>query len=336
MSSDAYRKVTGKNRNFNLNLKNLAVKKGMHIGTAVNDRYLNDRRYRKSIINEFNAVTLENEMIFRKIHPLKNKYNFGPTDKVVSFAKRNKMKVRGHSLLWHNAFKVGLPDWIIRGKFTREELIEILRSHIRTVMRRYRGKISKWTVVNEAMADNNELRRDIWLKNIGTDYIEMAFHFAHEADPKAKLYYNDYCIDDLNKKSDAVYKLMKNLLKRSVPIHGIGLQMHLLEEYIPDTRSVEKNIRRFKKLGLEVDITEMDVRIRKPITQKKLENQARIYNEILKTALKTECKTFVMWGFTDAHSWVPWWFKNYDAALIFDKNYKPKPAYYMLKEAFLS
>jgi endo-1,4-beta-xylanase len=312
-------------------LKNLAARKGIDIGVAVNNRYLNDKNYRKIITREFNIVTPEYELLFKHIHPSKGKYNFELADKVIWFAKRNKMKIRGHPLVWHN--RVGLPKWIIRGKFTREEFIKILRDHIKTVMGRYKGKINKWNVVNEAIDDNNKLREGVWLDNIGPNYIEMAFRFAHEADPKARLYYNDYCIDDMNKKSDAVYKLMRKLLKRGVPIHGIGLQMHLLEERLPDPRSVEKNIRRFKKLGLEVDITEMDVRIRKPITQRKLENQARIYNEILKIALKTGCKTFVMWGFTDAHSWVPWWFKNYDAALIFDKNYKPKPAYEKLKEA---
>ena len=137
----------------------------------------------------------------------------------------------------------------------------------------------------------------------------------------------------MNKKSDIVYKLMKNLLKKGVPIYGIGLQMHLLEEIYINPESVEKNIRRFKKLGLKVGITEMDVRIKKPVTQEKIENQARIYGEMLKVALKTKCNTFLMWGVSGANSWIPEWSKGqYDAALIFDKNYKPKLAYYKLKE----
>jgi endo-1,4-beta-xylanase len=311
--------------------KNLALKKGINIGCCINNKYLNEKNYTETIKREFNMVTPEYEMKFLPVHPSKDRYDFRLADKIVYFAKRNGIRMRGHALVWHLA----LPKWISKGKFTREEIIDILKEYIKTVMRRYKNKIDEWDIVNEAMDDNNKLRKSIWLDNIGPEYIEMAYRFAHEADPKAKLYYNDYLIEELNKKSDAVYKLIKKLLKKGVPIHGIGLQMHLLEEIHTDPKSVEKNIRRFKRLGLEVSITEMDVRIKKPITQRKLENQAKTYSDILKTALKTGCKTFIMWGFTDAHSWIPWWFKDYDDALILDKNYKPKPAYYSLKEAFL-
>jgi endo-1,4-beta-xylanase len=314
-------------------LKNLALKKGISIGVAVNNRYLNDKNYTGIVKREFNILTPEYELLFRYIHPSKDNYNFELADKVISFARKNNMKIRGHPLVWH--YKKVLPDWIIKGKFTKEEFIEILRNHIKTVMEKYKGIITEWNVVNEAIDDNNKLREGIWLDNIGPDYIEMAFRFAHKVDPKARLYYNDYCIDDLNKKSDAVYKLIKRLLKKGVPIYGIGLQMHLLEEIYINRESVEKNIKRFKKLGLKIDITEMDVRIKKPITQEKIENQARIYGEILKTALKTGCKTFIMWGVSDAHSWIPIWFKDYDAGLIFDKDYKPKPAYEKLKETLM-
>lgn len=316
-----------------LYLKNLALKKGIDIGVAVNNGYLNDKNYRKIIINEFNVITTEYELNFLPVHPIRGKDNFKLADKVVSFARKNKIKVRGHPLVWHH--KVALPNWIIKGKFTKEEFIEILGNHIKTVVGRYKGKITDWTVVNEAIDDNNKLRKGIWLKNIGPDYIEMAFHFAHEANPKAKLYYNDYNIDDLNKKSDAVYRLIKKLLRKGVPIHGIGLQMHLLEEIPLNPENVEKNIRRFKKLGLEVSITEMDVRIKKPITHSKIENQAIVYHDMLKAALKTKCNAFILWGVSDANSWIPHWYKNYDAALIFDKKYKPKPAYEKLKEALL-
>lgn len=315
-------------------LKNLAERKGINIGCCVNNRYLNDKNYTETIKREFNIATPEYELLFKHIHPSKGKYKFDLADKVILFAIKNKMKIRGHPLVWHHE-KFGLSKWIIKGKFTREEFIEILKDHIRALMERYKGKINEWNVVNEAVDDNNKLREGVWLDNIGPDYIEMAFRFAHKVDPKTKLYYNDYCIDDLNKKSDAVYKLMKNLLKKGVPIYGIGLQMHLLEELYINPESVEKNIMRFKKLGLEVGITEMDVRIRKPVTQEKIENQARIYGEMLKVALKTKCNTFIMWGVSDAHSWIPWCYKDYDAGLIFDKNYKPKPAYEKLKEVLM-
>lgn len=312
-------------------LKNLASKKGIDIGVAVNNKHLNDKNYKKLIKREFNILTPEYEMKFWPIHPARDKYDFTLADKVVLFAKKNKMKVRGHTLVWHHQ----LPDWVAKGIFTKDELIKVLHAHINKVVRRYKGKLVAWDVINEAVDDNGELRKSVWLNVIGPEYIEMAFRFAHEVDQKIKLYYNDYNIDGLNRKSDAVYKLIKGLLKKGVPIHGIGLQMHLLEEHPPNPESVEKNIKRFKKLGLEVSITEMDVRIKKSVTQEKLENQARVYNEILKVALQTKCNAFILWGVSDAHSWIPYWFKNYNAALIFGKNYEPKLAYEKMKGALI-
>jgi len=157
------------------------------------------------------------------------------------------------------------------------------------------------------------------------------FHWAHEADPDARLFYNDYAAEALNTKSDAIYATVKELLRRRVPIHGVGLQMHVCQWAPPKPKSVARNIRRLNALGLDVHITEMDVRIKEPATDKDLKAQARVYRDIAKVCLKAaQCTALVTWGVTDRYSWIPHAFKGNGSALLFDTKGDPKPAYHAL------
>ena len=313
-------------------LRSLAQKRGIGMGTAVAIKALqNNLTYRQVLVREFNMVTPENVMKFQPIHPERDRYHFAPADALVAFAQANQMQVRGHTLVWHRQ----LPDWLTKGKWTREELMAILRQHIYTVVDRYRGQLVAWDVVNEAIADNASLRDTIWLKGIGSEYIEMAFRWAHEADPQARLFYNDYGGEDLGKKSDAIYALVKDLRQRDVPIHGIGLQMHISINNPPKPEAVAANIKRLGELGLEVQITEMDVRIHggTGTREEKLAAQANLYRDMLKVCLNApNCKAFVTWGFTDKHSWIPSHFGHPDSPLIFDELFRPKPTYGALME----
>jgi endo-1,4-beta-xylanase len=313
-------------------LRSLAQKRGIGMGTAVAIKALqNNLTYRQVLVREFNMVTPENVMKFQPIHPERDRYHFPPADALVAFAQANQMQVRGHTLVWHRQ----LPDWLTKGKWTREELMAILRQHIYTVVDRYRGQLVAWDVVNEAIADNASLRDTIWLKGIGSEYIEMAFRWAHEADPQARLFYNDYGGEDLGKKSDAIYALVKDLRQRDVPIHGIGLQMHISINNPPKPEAVAANIKRLGELGLEVQITEMDVRIHggTGTREEKLAAQANLYRDMLKVCLNApNCKAFVTWGFTDKHSWIPSHFGHPDSPLIFDELFRPKPTYGALME----
>ncbi len=313
-------------------LRSLAQKRGIGMGTAVAIKALqNNPTYRQVLVREFNMVTPENVMKFQPIHPERDRYHFAPADALVAFAQANQMQVRGHTLVWHRQ----LPDWLTKGKWTREELMTILRQHIYTVVDRYRGQLVAWDVVNEAIADNASLRDTIWLKGIGSEYIEMAFRWAHEADPQAHLFYNDYGGEDLGKKSDAIYALVKDLRQRDVPIHGIGLQMHISINNPPKPEAVAANIKRLGELGLEVQITEMDVRIHggTGTREEKLAAQANLYRDMLKVCLNApNCKAFVTWGFTDKHSWIPSHFGHPDSPLIFDELFHPKPTYGALME----
>ena len=203
-----------------------------------------------------------------------------------------------------------------------------------TEVTRYRGQVNIWDVVNEAIGDDGNLRASTWLRGIGADYIDMAFQWAHEANPQARLFYNDYGGEGLGRKSDAIYTLVKGLLQRGVPIDGVGLQMHISLDRYPNAQDVLANMQRLTALGLEVQITEMDVKTKddaRPM-QAKLAAEAQLYSAMLHTCLSVAgCTAFVMWGFTDAHSWIPAYTGHPDYPLIFDGKYRPKPAYFALE-----
>ncbi|NET62936.1 MAG: endo-1,4-beta-xylanase [Moorea sp. SIO1G6] len=313
-------------------LRSLAKEQGISIGTAVQAKPLReDETYQEVLAREFNLVTPENAMKFGRLHPKRDRYDFTNPSTIVNFAQANQMQVYGHTLVWHN----NLPDWLKEKEWSRQELIDILREHIYTVVGRFRGQIVVWDVVNEAIENNGSLRKTIWLQGIGPEYIEMAFRWAHEADPQAKLFYNDYKAEGLGKKSNAIYALVKDLQQQGVPIHGVGFQMHTSIKRPPNPKKVAANIQRLGELGLEVRITEMDVQIYsgKGTREEKLAAQAEVYRDIMSVCLDApNCKSFATWGLSDNYSWIPYFFDRPDSPLLFDESYRPKPAYNALVE----
>lgn len=312
-------------------LRSLAQLRHFYIGTTVNVKALRyEAAYSATLAREFNMVTPEVSMKFSETEPQRDVYTFAKADYIVDFAQAHQMQVRGHNLAWYT----DLPAWLTHGNFTRDELIAILRDHIMTEVTRYGGQVNIWDVVNEAVGDDGNLRASIWLRGIGPDYIDMAFQWAHEANPQARLFYNDYGGEGLGRKSDAIYTLVKGLLQRGVPIDGVGLQMHISLDRYPNVQNVLANMQRLAALGLEVQITEMDVKTQDDVRpmQAKLAAEAQLYGEMLHTCLSVSgCTTFVMWGFTDAHSWIPAYTGHPDYPLIFDEKYRPKPAYFALE-----
>ena len=304
------------------------------IGTAVNiDALEEDQQYRCHLAREFNLVTAENVMKLSWLQPRPREFDFTQADQLVAFAAQHNMAVRGHTLVWHWS----LPDWLEQQDWSRDELMAYLEHHIKTVVGRYRGQIVAWDVVNEAIADDGSLRDTLWLRGIGPDYIEMAFRWAHEADPDALLIYNDYGGEGLNRKSDAIYQLVQSLLASDVPIHGVGLQMHVAVNAAPDHEDIAANMARLADLGLQVQITEMDVRIRQPAIAGDAEQQAQVYQAMLQTCLNADnCNTFVTWGYTDRYSWVPYYFKGWGDALILDHDYQAKPSYHSLLRVLMN
>jgi endo-1,4-beta-xylanase len=269
-------------------------------------------------------------MKFGSLRPSRTQFSFADADAIVNFASAHKIEVRGHTLVWHNQN----PQWLIDGKFSRNEISQFLREHIQTVVTRYRGRIYAWDVVNKAIDNNLRRRETFWLSALGEDYIEQAFLWTREADPEAKLCYNDYGGEALRPRSDAVYGMLRNLKARGVPIDGVGLQPHFQSERAPNMRDVAPNMRRLAALGLEIHVTEFDVRISLPPAEQKLQKQAEIYRDYLTMySSVSSCKAFLTWGFTDKYSWIPRRVAGMGAALPFDESYKPKAAYAALNDA---
>jgi endo-1,4-beta-xylanase len=324
-------------------LRAAAETRGILVGAATNSRFIEEAPYRNTLVREFNFITTENEMKWWKVHPDPDRWNFTPADTLVKFASDHQMKVKGHTLIWKDE---RTPEWVKEERST-EEFRQMLQEHIETLVGRYRGRVYAWDVVNEAVDpdQSNGLRKTVFLEKLGEGYIAEAFRFAHEADPDALLLYNDYGAESINSdpylkaRSDRVYRLVKELLAEGVPIHGVGFQMHLNAWNYPKPADVAANVRRLAELGLKVNISEMDVRITEKelggtLTQR-LEMQHRIYHNIIAACVKEQgFMAVTFWGFTDAHSWIDEEFGP-DDPLVFDEDYKPKPAYWGVMDALL-
>ncbi len=332
-------------------LRDAGQMSGILVGAAVRPAALSEPAYAATLAREFNLVEPEDALKWEVVHPQRDVFDFSGADRIVDFAVRNHMKVRGHTLVWHHQN----PPWLTEGHFTSAELAEILQKHIRTVVGHYRGKIFAWDVINEAYDEVHpgQLRSTVWRDQPGIGeaantpaskteppyfYIERCFRWAHEADPQALLFYNEAEAEPINAKSDAIYAMVRDFRRRGVPIDGIGFQMHI-PSLNPDITSISANIRRFTELGVQVHITELDVSL--PVDREgnarsdDLQRQAEIYRQIADTCRSHPgCTAIQTWGFTDRYSWIGSHSKKTrGAALLFDRNYLPKPAYYRLREA---
>ncbi|RJK94796.1 endo-1,4-beta-xylanase [Vallicoccus soli] len=303
---------------------------GHHVDQPYPDPFPNDRQYRRLVGQQFSSLSPENQMKWEFIHPEQGTYRFGPADEIVRFAQRHGQVVRGHTLLWHSQN----PAWLEEGEFTKPQLRRILRDHIRTVVGRYKGKIQQWDVANEIFLDDGSLRTqdNIWIRELGPGIIEDAFRWAHQADPAAKLFFNDYGVESDNAKSDAYYALVQEFQAKGVPVDGFSVQAHLSTRYgFPG--DLQANLQRFADLGVETAVTELDVRMDVPVgeqpTRAQQDQQADYYRQALEACLSVEgCDSFTLWGFTDKYSWVPVFFQGEGFATVMTEDFRRKPAYY--------
>lgn len=316
------------------------------IGAAVSPQALKTDEA-KLVLQQFTSITAENAMKMGPIHPKENEYFWKNADSIVAFAQRNKLKVRGHTLCWHNQ----TPSWLfvdLEGKpVSSAVLLSRLRDHITAVVGRYKGKVYAWDVVNEAISDNKDeyLRNSEWYKICGEEYIAKAFQYAHEADPGALLFYNDY--NETNPvKQEKIFKLVKQLKDSGVPIHGVGLQGHWgLTE--PTRSRLDSTLNRFSQLQLPLQITELDISVypkehgrreRKPEDENtefspiKEKQQIEAYNMCFELfrQYKNSISGVTFWNISDRSSWLD----NFpvkgrkDYPLLFDTDLKPKKAYW--------
>ena len=325
------------------------------IGVAIGNGLLtnDDKTGREMVASQFNALTCENEMKWDFTEPREGFFTFEQADEAMAFAEKHGMTVIGHTLVWHKQ----TPPWVFQGPdgndAPRDLLIDRMRKHIQTVVGRYRGRIRGWDVVNEAVTNDANapaLRNTPWRRIIGEDYVTLAYEFAHQADPNAELYYNDYNTEDPVKR-DRIIRLIKGLMERGIPIHAVGMQAHWNIQS-PSLEEIERSITMFAALGVKVNITELDMSlfikeqkdnrykdfVPSEVLAKQAARYAAVFEIFRRNRGKIERVTF--WGASDRYTWL-----NYlpekrraDYPLLFDRLWRPKPAFWAVIDpaAFLS
>ena len=306
------------------------------------------------IKKHFNSITPENALKWGEIHPEPDRYNFGPADNYVDFGVKNKMFIIGHNLIWHNQ----TPRWVFEDEkgnpVDRDTLLKRMREHILTVVGRYKGRIKGWDVINEAVSDDGSLRKSNWLKIIGEDYLVKAYQFAHEADPDAQLYYNEYSMEN-TPKGPGVIALIKRLQAAGIPLTAVGIQGHYKMNW-PSTKDVGRTIDKFLKLGVKVMITELDVDVLPAPSRSISANVsdtfqanaklnpytnglpdsvqqalARRYADLFAVFVKhrSQITRVTFWGVTDTGSWLNNWpvHGRTSYPLLFDRQGRAKPAF---------
>jgi endo-1,4-beta-xylanase len=308
-------------------LKEHAAAHGKYFGDAVDNNEITDAAYRPHIAAEFSQLTPGNAMKWDATEPNPGQFSYARGDAIVDLAEQNGQTVRGHTLVWHSQ----TPNWVQNLDATA--MRAAMQNHISNVVTHYRGQLYAWDVVNEPLNEDGSLRNSFWLQKLGPGYIAEAFRAARAADPDVKLYINDYNTDGIGAKSDGMYRLVQQLLADGVPIDGVGFQAHLAIQYgFPS--QMQQNLQRFADLGLDVAITELDVRMQLPANATKLATQATYYRNVTNACLAVaRCVGITTWGYTDKYSWVPSTFPGEGAALLVDENFQVKPAYTAVHDA---
>jgi endo-1,4-beta-xylanase len=327
------------------------------VGVALNANQfsVSDPRAESIVTAQFNSITPENVLKWALVHPRPDAYNFEAPDRYVAFGEKHQMFIIGHTLVWHHQ----TPRWVFQdeqgNQVDRETLLKRMRDHIHTVVGRYKGKIKGWDVVNEALNEVGAMRQSPWMKIIGGDYIVKAFQYAHEADPQAQLYYNDYSLENEAKRNGAV-ELIAKLKGDGVPIYAIGLQGHDRMDW-PTVEQQDRTIKAFASLGIKVNVTELDIdvlpspapdssahisqsfelraklnpypqRLPDSVQQALAKRYAELFTVFQEHSEVIDRVTF--WGVTDGDSWLNNWpmrgRANYP--LLFDRAGQPKPAFH--------
>jgi endo-1,4-beta-xylanase len=333
-----------------------AFKNDFRIGAALNQSQFEGAAPNEAdiVTTQFNTISPENVLKWESVHPEPGQFNFADADQYAAFGQKNHMFIIGHNLIWHNQ----TPDWVFQdaqgNPVSRDELIARMRKHISIVVGHYRGRIGGWDVVNEALNEDGTLRDSPWRRIIGDDYLVLAYQFAHEADPNAQLYYNDYSLENLPKRQGAI-ALIEMLKSRGVKIDAVGLQEHDKMDW-PSTNQIDETISAFTRLGVKVMITELDVDVLPAATlsrsaevsmnvagseqlnpyanglpeslqQKLAQRYADLFSVFV--AHRGQITRVTFWGVTDADSWLNNWpiRGRTSYPLLFDRKCNPKPAF---------
>lgn len=306
-----------------------------HFGAAISMTNIDDVKYRNLVITEFNSVTPIGAMKMTRIRKVKGTFDFTDADYIVDFAEQHDKRVHGHTLLWGK-----VPDWLNSVQEDSAFWENFIKEHIHTVVGRYKGRVAAWDVVNEAIDDNGQVKPDnFWTKRLGKGYIERAFIYAHEVDPDALLFYNDYGHEYSNKRLNAITRMLIDFKKRDIPVHGVGLQMHT--RYNLGDERWKNAMEVVASTGLKVHISELDISVNPTA------DQNAVFTPALAQAQKEKYRYFVeaynalpeeqkhgitTWGVGDKDTWIRGSKKRPEWPLPFDDDYERKPAYYGIIE----
>lgn len=304
------------------------------IGASLNVSLMkNNVKYNGVVTREFNSITAENAMKFGALQPSQGSFSWADADYLVSFAQANNKRIHGHTLNWYTS----LPSWVTNFVGDSAAWENLMKTHIQTVVSHFKGKVSSWDVVNEDFEDTGVPRNSIWRQKLGNDYVARCFKYAHEADPDAILFYNDYGHEYSAAKRTAIVNMIADFKNRGIPIHGIGMQFHMTNT--TTDANIVAAITSAASTGLKVHISELDIRLNNNkvqglvFTAAMAAQQADRYKFVVQTynAIPANQKFGITtWNVSDADSWIPGWLGAPDFPLPFDKNYLRKPAYHSI------
>jgi len=316
-------------------LRGEATARNKVFGVAVDANFFgaNPAAYDSVVAREFNLIVAANVMKWSSIHrDSRYSYRWANPDSMVAFAQAHGMKVRGHTLAWHQQN----PAWLTSTTWNPETLKVVLKEHIDSVVGHYKGKVLAWDVVNEALNDGTGTLRTTgspWATTIGPSYIDLAFKEARAVDPTAELFYNDYNLEFPGPKQDSAFAMISSMKARGIPIDGIGFQAHFQinpdGSGVPSAKDLTTLFLRFTALGLKIHITELDIRVRTPgATAAELDAQRQGFANVTQACVGIDaCEAMVVWGLNDGESWVPSTFPGYGQALLFNDSYAKKATY---------
>jgi endo-1,4-beta-xylanase len=303
--------------------------------------------YQGTFLTEYNSMTPDYELKFNIVEPQQGVFNYTPGDYLVSFAAQHHIRMHAHNLIWHNP--AALPAWVLNFQGDSLAWGNLFMTHIEGEATHYKGQVASWDVVNEAIRDDNgQLRNQdatpgdgtgsIWRQHLGPDYIARAFKYAHQSDPNALLFYNDYGQEWGGPKLDSMIALVTNLKTRGIPISGIGMQMHI--DINVDTAGISRALKRLAATGLLVHVSELDISVNPGnianivFTSTLQLQQAALYQFVAESyranVPAAQRYGITTWEFCDADSWIPAFYGRKDWPLPFDSLYHKKPAYFGL------
>jgi endo-1,4-beta-xylanase len=318
-------------------LRSLAEERHRYIGAILNSEWFYgniEAEFEQIHKTQFNAVVAENEMKFDATEPNENTFSYDKGDKMVKYAQENGMRVRGHALAWHSQ----VPNWVNNYSGQKEKLLAVLKNHIENVVGHWKGQVAEWDVVNEAVNDDNNhgWRSDnsVWYQGIGPEFLDSAFVWAHAADPDAELCYNDYAIEwglGNGSKAGFVLEQVKRWKANNIPITCVGTQTHIEISHETTPQNVRTFAKALAELGVTLNITELDIGFPQgsagSLGQSDYEKQGHLYRQFMDVFLEEpNMGEFVIWGLTDAHSWLDGQ-QGKTQGLLWDKQYNPKPAF---------